>query len=176
MGNVLPGFDVRFSQETKPEWQWMFYPTIIWLQSSCCSQRTQNERRNRESWFTSSHLLLPPDSIERKQKAKFERKSWKQNNAAVNLELSQEFQSSCGDCLEREGREGLCGSSTSSSNLRMGQVASGERRLSNFVFLANLSSAGSSALASSHWICLHWDYLQYNLASIYFGHIFFIEQ
>ena len=52
----------------------------------------------------------------------------------------------------------------------------GTGRLSNFVFLANLSSAaGSSALASSNWICLHWDYLQYNLAPLYFSIIFLLN-
>ena len=83
--------------------------------SSCCSHQTQNERRNRESWFTSSHLLLPPDSIERKQKAKFERKSWKQNNAAVNLELRQEFQSSSWDCTKERGK----GRTRSSNHLKI---------------------------------------------------------
>ena len=106
MGNVLKGFDVRFSQETKPEWQWMFYPTIIWQFILLFSPNSKRKEKPRKLihilhifYFLQTLLRL-----ERKQKAKFERKSWKQNNAAVNLELSQEFQSSqLAEIVERRG-------------------------------------------------------------------------
>ena len=62
MGNVLKGFDVRFSQETKPEWQWMFYPTIIWqfiLLFSPSSKRKEKLRKliHILTSFTSSQLF-----------------------------------------------------------------------------------------------------------------------
>ena len=127
-----------------------------------------NERRNLESWFTSSHLLLPPNSFETREKTKS--KIWEkimkteQCRCQPRTEPGISVISAGRDCRE-EGRVRV----QPTSHLRT-------ERLSNFVFLANLSSAGSSALASSNWICLHWDYLQYNLASLYFSIGFFIEQ
>ena len=94
MGNVLKGFDVRFSQETKPEWQWMFYPTIIWQFILLFSPSSKRKEKPRKLIHILTSFTSSPNSFERKQKAKCERKSWKQNNAAVNLELRQEFQSS----------------------------------------------------------------------------------
>ena len=140
--------------------------------SSCCSHRAQNERRNLESWFTSSHLLLPPNSFWEKTKSKFWEKIMKteqcrcqpRTEPGISVIMRRLFR-------EKGGKDSEA--APPSSNIRMGRAASGERRLSNFVFLANLSSAGSSALASSNWICLHWDYLQYNLAPLYFSSIFY---
>ena len=141
--------------------------------SSCCSHRAQNERRNLESWFTSSHLLLPPNSFWEKTKSKIWEKIMKTEQCRCQPRTEAGISViSLRECERRErGREGRI-------VLRAQNILKFKdlQRLSNFVFLANLSSAGSSALASSNWICLHWDYLQYNLASLYFSDIFFIEQ
>ena len=61
MGNVLKGFDVRFSQETKSEWQWMFYPTIIWQFILLFSPNSKRKEKPRKlihilTSFTSSRL------------------------------------------------------------------------------------------------------------------------
>ena len=71
MGNVLKGFDVRFSQADKARMTVnVLSDHYLTIHPVVLTQLT-NSGRNLESWFTSSNPLLPPNSFWEKTKSKF---------------------------------------------------------------------------------------------------------